>query len=138
MKKKGKLSEKIERIKKNPSRIKVVRELCEEIFDAFEMPGDDEGSRPSVLINKLASWHDIVPDTIANERFEDLYRAINGLCHRLYDGSTPPTCPEIDTRPILDFLREKKLSLHASREEGSLDSPFTDGGPKERMRQLVN
>lgn len=117
MKKKEKLSEKIERIKKNPSRIKVVKELCEKIFDAFEMPGDDEGSRPSVLIDELASWQDIVPDTIANERFEDLYRAIKTAFAMGYVTGQILDLPDIDISPIKDFLREKKALLYMPHEK---------------------
>jgi hypothetical protein len=121
MKKKEKLSEKIERAKENSLRTKTLRELCERIFDAFEMPGGNncvlEGPEPSVLIDELAPWQNLVPDSLDENPFNNLYRAIKTSFAIGYVVGQALDVPEIDTKPILDFLREKKSLLYLPHEK---------------------
>ena len=111
MKKKEKVSEKIEKIKRVSSRIKIVRELCETVFDEFEMPksGFHSRSMPSVSIDELAPWQNLVED---DRVFENLYRAIKVSFAMGYVVGQALDVPDIDTTPVLDFLRERKSLLY--------------------------
>ena len=121
--KKEKLSKKIERAKGNLSRTKALKELCERIFDAFEMPGNNtgvvEGPEPSVLIDMLAPWQDLVPDNTLEgpNPFDNLYQAIKVSFALGYVIGQALDVPEIDTKPILDFLKEKKSLLYLPHEK---------------------
>ena len=109
--------DRIQKAKGNVSKTKVLRQLCEKIFDAFEMPGNNcgvvEGPEPSVLIDELSPWQDLVPDTLEDPNpFEKLYQAIKVSFAIGYAIGQALDVPELDTTPILDFLREKKTLLY--------------------------
>jgi hypothetical protein len=116
MKKKETVSSKIEKAKESLSRTKTLRELCERIFEAFEMPGFNtgalEGPTPSHLIEELAP-----SDSLNEENFEKLYEAVKVSFAFGYVIGQALDVPEIDTKPILDFLREKKSLLYVPHEK---------------------
>ncbi len=120
MKKKVKESgpDRIQKAKENLSKVKSVRDLCEKIVDAFECPGLDgtvEGPEISELVNELTPWQSISPDNMKKERdegFSRLWEAIKVSFAIGYVVGQALDVPEIDTAPILDFLREKKSILY--------------------------
>lgn len=124
MKKKESISSKIEKTKENLSKTKTLRELCERIFDAFEMPGFNtgalEGPEPSVLIDELAPWQNLVPDTLKSPSpFENLYQAIKVSFAIGYAVGQMLDIPEIDITPIKELLREKKSLLYVPHEKAA-------------------
>ncbi len=118
MKKKQNLSEKIERAKGASSRTKAVKDLCEKITTAFECPGFDgnvEGPEISELINQLTPWQSISPEDMKKDNdngFGRLWEAIRVSFGLGYVVGQALDVPEIDTTPVLDFLREKRSILY--------------------------
>ena len=118
MKKKETVSEKIEKAKESASKTKKLRELCEEIFEAFEIPTGNTNAfelMPSEAMDQVAPWTSLAGGK--DEEFEKLYTAMKVSFAFGYAIGQALDVPEIDTKPILDFLREKKSLLYLPHEK---------------------
>ncbi len=113
MKKKEKLLGK-EKARENLSKVKVVKDLCKKIFDAFECPGIDgsvEGPEISKLIDELAPWWEAAYKK-EKEGFSAFYESIEVAFAIGFCVGQSLDVPEINTTPVLDFLRENKSVLY--------------------------
>ena len=112
MKKKETVSEKIEKAKASLLRTKVLKELCENIFEAFEIPAGNTDAfelYPSSLMDQVSPWTNL---SKSDENFDKLYDAIKVSFAFGYAVGQALDVPELDSTPILDFLREKKSLLY--------------------------
>ena len=109
----------IQRTNQNAQKIKSIRKLCEEIVWAFEMPanqGELDGDEIFILIDDISPWQSEISSNKNfgedDDKYERVLEAMKVSFGFGYALGQMLDLPDIDIKPIQEFLREKKSLLY--------------------------